>query len=64
MKTSKFNDVEIRIVFENTITENNSITKNKKFEQIDDEVIQKHIKSFFFNNINNSTNRKNFLRIY
>ena len=43
--------------------ENNSITKNKKFKQIDDEIIQKHIKSFFFSNINNNTRRKFFLRI-
>ena len=63
MKTSNFDNVEIRVVFENKITKNNSITKNEKFEQIDDEVIQKHIKSFFFSSVSNNTNRKNFLRI-
>ena len=63
MKTSKFNDVETRIVFKNKMIENNSITKNKKFEQIDDEVIQKHIKNSSFSSVSNSTNRKNSLRI-
>ena len=63
MKTSKFNDVEIRAAFKNTVIENNSITKNKKFKQTDDEAIQKHIKSSFFNNVNNSTHQKNPLRI-
>ena len=63
MKTSKFDDVETQAAFENRITENNSITKNKKFEQIDDEVIKKHIKNFFFNSVANSTHRKNSLRI-
>ena len=47
MKISKFNDVKIWTVFKNKVIENNSIIKNKKFEQIDDEIIQKHIKSFF-----------------
>ena len=39
MKISKFNNIEIQIVFKDTIIENNSITKNKKFEQIDDKII-------------------------
>ena len=43
--------------------ENNSITKNKKFEQIDGEAIQKHIESSFFSSVNNSTSWKNSLRI-
>ena len=63
VKTLKFNNVETQIVFENKIIENNSITKNKKFKQINDEIIQKYIKNFFFNNVNNSTHRKFFLRI-
>ena len=37
--------------------------ENKEFEQIDNEIIQKHIKNFFFSNVNNNTHRKNFLRI-
>ena len=39
VKTSKFDNVETRIVFKNRLIKNNSITKNKKFEQIDDKVI-------------------------
>ena len=46
VKTLKFKNVEIRTVFKNTIIENNSITKNKKLEQINNEIIQKHIKNF------------------
>ena len=63
VKTSKIDDVETRAAFENRVTKNNSVTENKKFEQIGDETIQKHIKSSFFNNVNNSTRRKNLLRI-
>ena len=63
VKTSKFDDIETRIVSENKITENNSITKNKKFEQIDGEVIQKYIKKIFFSSVSNNTHQKNSLRI-
>ena len=64
MKILTFNDVETLIVFKNKKTKRNTIIKNKKFEQSDDETTQKHIKNFFFNNVSNNTNRKNFLRIY
>ena len=63
MKISTFNNVKTSIVFENKKTKKNAITKNKKFKQIDDKTIQKHIKIFFFNNVNNNTNQKNSLRI-
>ena len=55
MKISTFNDVETLIVFKNKEIERNAITRNKKFKQIDDKTIQKHIKKFFFNNVNNNT---------
>ena len=63
MKILTFNDIETLIVFKNKKVKRNTITKNKKFKQIDDKTIQKHIKKFFFNNVNNNTSRKNFLRI-
>ena len=63
MKTLKFDNVEIRTVFENKKVEKNSITENEKFEQIGDETIQKHIKNSFFSSVSNSIRRKNFLRI-
>ena len=63
MKISKFDNVETRTVSKNRVIEDSSITKNEKFEQIGDEVIQKHIKSFSFSNVSNNTNRKNLLRI-
>ena len=58
-----FNDIETSAAFENKKTKRNAITKNEKFKQIDNETIQKHIKKFSFNSVNNNTNRKNFLRI-
>ena len=63
MKISTFNDVKTLIIFENKKTEKNAIIENKKFKQIDDETIQKHIKKFFFNDVSNSTNQIFFLRI-
>ena len=39
------------------------MTENDEFERIDDEMISKHIKKTFFNNVNNNTNKRNFLRI-
>ena len=63
MKTTIFNNVNTTIVSKNQKIERNTITKNQKFEQIDNEIIQKYIKKFFFNNVNNNTRRKNSLRI-
>ena len=62
MKISKFNNVETRVAFENKVVENNSIT-SEKFKQINDEIIQKHIKNFFLSSVSNNTHRKIFLRI-
>ena len=60
MKILLINDV---LIDKNKKVKKNSITKNNEFEQIDNETILKHIKIFFFNSVNNNTNKKFFLRI-
>ena len=60
IKISLINDV---LINENKKIEKNSKTKNNEFEQIDNETTSKHIKKVFFNNVNNNTSKKNFLRI-
>ena len=60
VKISSINDV---LIDENEKIERNSKTRNNEFEQINNKTISKYIKKIFFNNVSNSTNKKNFLRI-
>ena len=59
VKISTFNNV---LIDENKKIERNSITRNDEFERVGDETTLKHIKKIFFSNVNNSTNKRNFLR--
>ena len=63
METTISNNVNITTALENQEVERNMMMKNQKFEQIDNKIIQKHIKKSFFSNVNNNTRRKNSLRI-
>ena len=60
VKISLINDV---LINENKKIKKNLITKNNKFERVNDIATSKYIKKVFFNNVSNNTNKKNFLRI-
>ena len=63
VKTSKFNDSNT-IALKNKKVKKNAMTKNKKFEQIEQTtIIQNKIKTFFNNVNNNITSKRNFFRI-
>ena len=60
VKISKFNVANASIALKNKKIEKNAITKNRKFEQIEQTtIIQNKIKTFF-NNVNNNITNKFF----
>ena len=63
MKIVKISLINDFLTHENEKAEKNSMTRNNEFKRVDDETTSKHIKKIFFNSVNNSTNKKNFLRI-
>ena len=64
VKISEFNAANASIVLKNEKTEKNAMTKNQKFEQIEQTTIVQNKEKAFFNSVsNNITSRKNFIRI-
>ena len=63
MKTVKISSINDVLIDENKKAERNSMIRNDEFERVDDETTSKHIKKTFFSSVNNSTNKKNSLRI-
>ena len=62
VKISKFS-ASNAIALKNEKIEKNAITKNQKFEQIEQTKIIQNKKKTFFSNVINNTHKKNFFRI-
>ena len=63
MKISEFSAANVSIVLKNEKLKKNAMTENRKSEQIEQMTVTQNKKKTFFVNVDNNTNKRNFLRI-